>query len=43
MQTLRSCLERDPLARAKIGGEDGLLSHPYLHPIAARGENNAGQ
>ncbi|CAN0443265.1 unnamed protein product [Pylaiella littoralis] len=34
--TLRSCLERDPLKRAKIGGEDGLLAHSYLHPVAAR-------
>ncbi len=31
MDTLRSCLERDPLERGKIGGDDGLLSHPYLH------------
>ncbi|CAM9982470.1 unnamed protein product [Scytosiphon promiscuus] len=34
--TLRACLKRDPSERATIGGAGGLLSHPYLDPIAAR-------
>ncbi|CAN0278749.1 unnamed protein product, partial [Ectocarpus fasciculatus] len=36
VETLRACLRRDPAERASIGGADGLLSHPYLHPTAAR-------
>ncbi|CAB1117494.1 unnamed protein product [Ectocarpus sp. CCAP 1310/34] len=41
VETLRACLRRDPSERASIGGTDGLLSHPYLHPTAARDAANA--
>lgn len=30
--TIIGCLQRDPLQRATIDGENGLLAHPFLNP-----------
>ena len=38
--TIKACLERDPRKRAKIRGEGGLLSMPYLSVTAMRSSNS---
>eukprot|EP00904_Undaria_pinnatifida_P006545 jgi/Undpi1/301/HiC_scaffold_1.g00297.m1 len=40
VETLRGCLQRDPSDRIPIAGAGGLLSHAYLHPIAAIESSN---
>ena len=35
VDVVSSCLQRDPTSRPSIGGDDGLLAHPFLRPRRA--------
>lgn len=43
LETLQGCLQRDPAKRMPIGGQGGLLSHPFLRPSQSRGTLSASQ